>query len=353
MESNQGSNTPSAHQPASFPLYPLAELHAHLGASISPTVLWQIAHSNGIKLPKTEFKDFCDFIMLSPERRMKLDTYFQKVYHPVLDRISSGTHAVEQGTYQTMSGAYQANGITTIELRNNPMKHNMGAALDLDHIIMAMIHGMERALLEHPQLSAGILFCMDRTFSVEQNSIILEKAIKYHRRGVIGIDVAGPASSSFHIQDYADLFTRAKKAGLRVTVHSGEVAEATDMWDALKYAEPERFGHGIRAAYDIPLMKELARRGTVLEVCPMSNLMTKAVKNLDEIQFILRTFINHKVRFCINTDWPEIIVGCRLRAQLQMLRDKGILTEAEIADCNQTAFEASFIPKPGNLASYL
>lgn len=352
MQHNVGSLTGAAPRPL-FPSYPLAELHAHLGASIDPSVLWQIAHSAGIKLPQREFRAFCDFITLSPTRRMKLDTYFKKVYHPILDRISSGTHAVEQATYQTMSGAYQANGITTIELRNNPMKHNLGAALDLDHIIMAMLHGMERALLEHPQLSAGIIFCMDRTFSVEQNSIIVEKAIKYRRRGIVGVDIAGPATTSFHIKDYVDLCKRARKAGLRITVHSGEVAEATDMWEALKYAEPERIGHGIRAAYDKALMRELAQRGTVLEICPMSNLMTKAVKNLDEVQFILRTFIKHKVRFCINTDWPELIAGCRLRAQLQMLRDKGVLSESEIAACNQTAFKASFIPKPGNLASYL
>jgi adenosine deaminase len=336
-----------------FPDFPLADLHAHLGASISPSVLWEIAHDMGIKLPTKEFSEFKDYIRLSPARRMELNTYFSKVYHPLLDPLSSGTHAVEQATYQTMAGAYRVNGITLIELRNNPMKHNGHATLDLDHIIMAMLRGMERALLAYRQLSAGLIFIMAREFNFEQNAIIIDKAIKYRRRGVVGIDVAGPADPKFHLKDYAELFKKARDAGLKVTVHSGEVSAADDMWEALEYAQPSRIGHGIRAAYDKNLMRELAKREIVLEVCPLSNLATKAVENRDELKFILRTLIENKVRFCINTDWPEIIEGCQLRKQFAFLLNEGFLTEEELRACNQTAFEASFIPKKGGLEAYL
>ncbi len=338
---------------APFPDYPLAELHAHLAASISAEVLWQIAHELGIKLPKKEFNEFRDYITLSPARRMKMETYFTKVYTPILDRLSSGTHAVEQATYHTMTGAYRKNNITLIELRNNPMKHNREAEFDLDHIIMAMLRGMERALLECPGLSAGLIFCMDRAASVEDNAIIVEKAIKYRSRGVVGIDVAGPATPEFKLSEYAWLFRRARRAGLHSTVHSGETAGTSDMWEALQYVTPERIGHGIRAAYDEPLMHELAAKGVVLEVCPMSNIATKAVKDMQEMKWILRTLIRNNVKFCINTDWPEMIEGCRLMRQFAMLRDAGLLTEGELAACNQTAFKSSFIPAPGGLDSYL
>lgn len=335
-----------------FPNYPLAELHAHLGTSIEPAVLWQIAHAMGRKLPTSEYQEFCDYIMLSPERRMPLNEYFEKVYHPLLDKLSSGTQAVEGATYHTMSGAYRK-GISLIELRNNPMKHNHNAEVDLDHLTMSMLRGMERALLEHRGLSAGIIFCIAREWGVEQNARIIEKAIKYHKRGIIGIDVAGPATPSFKLEDYGDLFDRARKAGLKLTVHSGEVKDANDMWDALEHIQPARIGHGIRAAYDKPLMQELKKRGVVLEVCPLSNIATQAVENWDEMKFILRTFVEQKVPFCINTDWPEIIEGCKLRSQYQILLEKKLLTEEELQDCTRTAFAASFIPKPGNLDAYL
>ncbi|HSX34061.1 MAG TPA: adenosine deaminase [Candidatus Saccharimonadales bacterium] len=344
---------PQAARPKPFPDFPMAELHAHLGASISPTVLWQLAHESGVKLPKKTFKEFKQYITLSPQRRLKLDTYFKQIYHPLLDPLSSGSHALEQATYHTMAGAYRENGITLMELRNNPMRHNQSGHYDLDHIIMAMLRGMERALLECSGLSAGLIFCLGRQFTLEQNAVIVDKAIKYRRRGVVGIDVADVQAPGFSFKDHAPMFEKARKAGLHITVHSGEVANANDMWQALEYIQPERIGHGILAAYDEPLMKELAKRGTVLEICPFSNVATKAVKDWDEMGHILRTFIKHKVRFCINTDWPELIEGCRLRHQFKFLLENGVLSERELRSANRTAFEASFIPKPGGLDAYL
>lgn len=214
---------------------------------------------------------------------------------------------------------------------------------------------MERALLEHKHLSAGIIYCIarDKDFTVEQNTTIIEKAIKYHRRGIVGIDVAGPANGNFHLKDYIKVFEKARRKGLKITVHSGEVRDANDMWEAIEYLRPHRIGHGILAAYDKPLMKELVRRKIVLEVCPMSNLATKAVQNVDEMRFILRTFIENKVPFTINTDWPEVIENCRLRSQYKLLLDNKLLTEQELKRCTRTAFAASFIPKKGGLDAYL
>jgi len=332
---------------------PLAELHSHLGTSISAETLWQIAHHSGFKLPKRDFNEFREYIMLSPSRKIALNTYFKEIYHPLLDKLSSGAGAVEHATYQTMTGAYRKQNITLMELRNGPLRHNRGGEFDLDQVIMAMLRGMERALLECRGLSAGLVFCMLRDLTYEQNVITLEKALKYRRRGIIGVDVAGPPLANFVFKDYASLFEKARKAGLHITVHTGETEDANDMWEALEYAKPERIGHGIRAAYDKALMKELAKRKVVLEICPLSNIMTKAVENVDEVRFILKTFIENKVRFCINTDWPEMIEGCRLRKQLQWLHDEKILTLEQIEQCNRTAFEASFIPKPGGLDAYL
>lgn len=335
-----------------FSTYPLAELHAHLSTAINPSIYWQIAHDLGFKLPKRDYRAFIDYITLSKERKTTLNDYLRDVYHPLLNKLSSGTHAVERATYEILSGAYRANNITLLELRYNPMKHNNNAELDLDHIIMASLRGMERALLEYNQLSAGIIFCLDRQFSYEKNEIIVEKAIKYRRRGVVGIDFAGPGNSAFHFKDYAALIKRAKKAGLKLTVHAGEVKDANDVWDAIQHLSPHRIGHGILAAYDKKLMQELVKREIVLEVCPLSNLALKAVENIEEMKFILRTLLENKVKFCINTDWPEIIEGAHLAKQMQMLRNEKLLTEEEIKQCNDIAFSATFVPT-GGINAYL
>lgn len=194
-----------------FPTFPLAELHAHIGTSINPFVYWQIAHKQGFKLPKKTYQEFVEYITLSPHKKMRLDDYLHKIYHPILDKLSSGTIALEKAMYETMGGAFR-NNITHIEIRGNVMKHNNKGELDLDHIIMAMLRGMERAFLEYPGLSGGYIFCLDREFSVEKNAILIEKAIKYRHRGVVAVDFAGAANKDFKLQDYKQLIKNAKKS---------------------------------------------------------------------------------------------------------------------------------------------
>ncbi len=349
MEQSSGKTNIQHKTP--YPDYPLAELHAHLGTSVAPPILWQIAHDRGIKLPKTEYHAFRDYVTLSPNRPMPLHDYFDKIYHPILDKLSSGTLAVEAAVYNTMSGAYR-NGITLIELRTNPMKHNFNAEVDLDHLIMAMLRGMERALLEHRQLAAGLIFCIGREYDIARNTKIIKKAIKYRNRGVVGIDVAGPGSSAFDVSAYQSIFDEARAVGLGITVHSGEAKDANDMWDALEHLQPTRIGHGILAAQDKKLMSELVKRDIVLEVCPLSNIVTEAAEDLAEIRQILRAFVDSGVKFCINTDWPEVIENGHLHKQYKLLLDEGILTDAELRHCTETAFAASFIPRPG-LEAYL
>ena len=91
-----------------------------------------------------------------------------------------------------IGGAYRSQGITTLELRFNPMKRNRGGERDLDHIILAAIRGLDLASLEYPQVRAGLILMMDRTFDRRLNEIIVEKAIRWASRGVVGVDIAGP-----------------------------------------------------------------------------------------------------------------------------------------------------------------
>ncbi|MDP3941369.1 MAG: adenosine deaminase [bacterium] len=335
----------------SFPSFPLAELHSHLSTSIKPSVYWQIAQAQGFKLPKRDYKEFIDYITLSTDKRMDLNDYFEKIYHPLLDKLSSGTYAVEKATYEIMTGAYR-NNIKLIELRSNPMKHNQGGDIDLDHVIMAQLRGMERALLEHDDLSAGLIFCMAREFDFGMNHVIVEKAIKYKRRGVVGIDIAGPGNPEFRIDEYTRLVQRAKSEGLKVTVHTGEAEDTDDMFEVVEKLKPDRIGHGIKAAKDKSLMKALLKQNIVLEICPLSNIVTNAVKDLAEMKSILRTFLDNGVKFTINTDWPEVIEGAHLWRQYALLYQEKIMSEEELKACNQAAFASTFIPT-GGLNAYL
>ena len=179
-----------------------------------------------------------------------------------------------------IGGGYRSQRITTAEIRFNPMKRNRGGERDLDHIIMAAVRGLDRASLEYPQVRAGILLMMDRTFDERQNAIIVEKAIRYASRGIVGVDIAGPRPEPgpYPYRDLAPLVQAARDAGLGVTVHVGEEGFPEEIAEVVETLAPDRIGHGVLAARDPELTALLAARGTVLEICPTSNLLTKALR---------------------------------------------------------------------------
>ncbi len=322
-------------------LTPLTELHVHLGAAVTPAIMWGIAHSQGIRLPTKDYWAFRDLITVG-RRKRGFDAYLDLFHWTEL--IQSSPIAVERSVYEAVGGAYRRNNITQLELRFNPMKRNRGGEQDLDHIIAAAVRGMDRAMLEYPQVRAGLIFCLDRGFSFELNEIIAAKAISWKTRGVVAVDIAGPVVPSFRFADYADLFAGLRHAGLGVTVHAGETGGPEEVREAIEALEPTRIGHGIKSAFDPTVMGMLRERDIVLEICPSSNLNTRVVRDLDEVRVLLRRLLDHRVRFAISTDGPEML-RTYLREELNMLMRTDILSLEEVEATIATGHAASFVDR--------
>jgi len=326
----------------------LAELHTHLGGSVSSDILWTLAHEQGIALPVKDYWEFDRLVTVSDPRGVPDLNALDAIYHWT-ELIQSSPIAVEQSVHGAIGGAYRSQGITTLELRFNPMKRNRGGERDLDHIILAAVRGLDRAGLEYPQVRAGLILMMDRTFTPELNAIVVEKAIRWAPRGVVGIDIAGPRPDGgrYDYLQVAPMVEEARAAGLGVTIHVGEEggdvgrAEIGEVVEALR---PDRIGHGILAAGDPELMRAIAEAGIVLELCPTSNLLTKALPDEDALRETLRRFVEHGVGFTIATDGPEMM-RTHLRDELELLRRIGALDEDELEEANRRAHDASFLPQ--------
>jgi adenosine deaminase len=229
-----------------------------------------------------------------------------------------------------------------MELRFNPMKRTRGGEQDLDHIISAAIRGMDRAMLEYP-VAPGLILCLDRAFPYTLNEIIVEKAIGWRDRGVVGIDIAGPESATFRVADYRRLFRRARQFGLGLTVHTGESGPVDEVARVVELLEPDRIGHGVKAAYDPRAMAMIRDRGIVLEICPTSNLNTRVVSGWDEFRWIFDTFRRNEVRFTVNTDGPEML-KTYIRDEMAQLGRLGILSVGDQELAAATSLAASFVP---------
>ncbi|MGZ6078880.1 MAG: adenosine deaminase [Myxococcaceae bacterium] len=326
----------------------LIDLHIHVGGAVAPHVLWSLAHSQGFKLPTKSYFEFVELITARPDNVSNLDDYL-RIMHTWTEKIQSSPMAIERSVYEVIGKEYRGSRVTQIELRFNPMKRNLDSTLDLDHIIHAALRGMDRAMLEYG-VRAGLIFCLAREFDHRLNSIILEKAIRYRHRGVVGIDLAGTETRALELDAdqvgaYQDLFQRAREAGLKTTVHTGETlgTGAEGVIAVVDRLRPHRIGHGIRAAYDESAMRLLREQDVVLELCPTSNLHTHAVSGVDELKHIVQTFLDRGVKVTLNTDGPYLL-ETDMQSEVAMVEKHGIMTPAQVDQALTWAREYSFIP---------
>jgi adenosine deaminase len=328
------------------PTVELGDLHIHVGAAVAPHILWSIAHEQGFKLPVQTYWEFRELVTASPAKVASQEDYLQ-ILHQWTEKIQSSPAAIERSVYEIIGKEFRSSRVTLLELRFNPMKRNLGGERDLDHIIHAALRGMDRGSLEYGT-RVGLIFCLAREFPLELNEILIKKAIRYRARGIVGIDLAGPERYALElgseVDAYAELFQRARAAGLGVTVHTGEtpITGVPGMLVVMDKWRPTRIGHGIAAAESDEAMRKLVENDVVLEICPSSNLRTRVLGGIPALTNVLRRFNQRGVRFTINTDGPYLL-GTHLRQEYELLIGAGVLTDGEALRCIETTKQATFL----------
>ena len=114
-----------------------------------------------------------------------------------------------------------------------------------------------------------------------------------------------------------------------------------EIGEVVERLRPDRIGHGILAALDPELMASIRTLGIVLEICPTSNLLTKALRDEDDVRETIRAFVEHDVPFTIATDGPEMM-RTHLRDELELLLRIGALDEEQLREANARGHAAAF-----------
>jgi aminodeoxyfutalosine deaminase len=168
----------------------------------------------------------------------------------------------------------------------------------------------------------------------------LRIALEDRPDGLISFGLGGPEIGVPRPQ-FKPYFDKARAAGLRSVPHAGETTGPETIWDAVRELGAERIGHGISAARDPALMAHLAERGIVLEVCPTSNVRTRAVPTIEEHP--LPALVAAGVPVTINSDDPPMF-GTTLDSEYavaERLLGGGAPTVTGLA---RAAVAASFLP---------
>ena len=273
--------------------FPKIELHVHLEGTVRAATLLEIARRNDVALPADsvaglaelyEFSDFAHFInvwMLTTSALRTPDDFRQIVVDYAAEAASHGAVYIE-GIFSP------AEPVTR------------GAAWD--DVFSGYCDGAAEARAAH-----GVLVRLTPDVTRGMPASVAEQtadyAVRYADRGIAGLGLGG-SEAEHGPEPYARAFGIARSGGLGSVPHAGEVAGPESVRGALDVLHADRLRHGIRAIDDPALVRELAGRGTVLDVCPISNVRTRAVGSLAEHP--LPALVSAGVSCSLSTDDPAM-----------------------------------------------
>jgi len=273
--------------------YPKIELHVHLEATVRPETLLQIARRNDYALPVEtveglaalyEYRDFAHFIevwIMTTNALRTTDDFRQVV--------------VDYAAEAAMHGAVYIEGIFSPAER-------VRRGVSWDEIFSGYCDGAQEAEELHG-VTVRLTPDIFRGATLDEAEEIVRRAAAYRERGVLGVGLGG-LEAEHPPEEYERPFALVRAEGLGSVPHAGEHAGPASVRGALEALGADRLRHGIRAAEDESLVAELAARGIVLDVCPISNLRTGAVRSLAEHP--LPKLVAAGVRCSISTDDPAM-----------------------------------------------
>jgi aminodeoxyfutalosine deaminase len=312
---------------------PKAELHVHHVGSASPRIVAELAARHPGTVPSDadelarffEFRDFAHFI---------------EVYLAVVALIRT-PEDIRYLTYEVAREMAEGQSLRYAELTCTPytsvQPHLEGVGMPIEAYTEALEDARGAAERDFGLVLRWI-YDIPGESGLPAAEATLGFALDHAPAGLVGFGLGGPEIGVPRPQ-FAPYFAAARAAGLRSVPHAGETTGPETVWDALRLLGAERIGHGTSAAQDPALLAHLAATGIPLEVCPSSNVATRAVASLDVHP--LRAFRDAGVTVTINSDDPPMF-GTTLNREYGVAADLLGLDESGVADLARAAVRASF-----------
>ena len=307
---------------------PKAELHVHHVGSASVRIVSELAarHPGVVPSDPDELRRFYEFRDFG---------HFIEVYLAVVDLIRT-EEDVRLLTYEVAREMAEGQRIRYAELTCTPYT-SVAAGVPIEAYTEA-IEDARVAAERDFGLVLRWIYDIPGEFGVPAAEATLDYALNHRVDALVGFGLGGPEVGVPRPQ-FQPHFEAARAAGLRSVPHAGETTGPETVWDALRLLGAERIGHGTTAAQDPALLAHLAEAGIPLEVCPSSNVATRAVPALADHP--IARFRDAGVTVTVNSDDPPMF-GTSLNREYEIAADLLGLDEAGVADLARTAVRASF-----------
>jgi adenosine deaminase len=312
---------------------PKTEIHCHLEGAIRTQTIIDIAKENNIQLPVYEVAELDKHVKVLDQMKdlqAVLDAF------DIFQRSITSPQVFERIAWELFEDCAKQN-IKLFEVRFSPDWAFHGHKLDWDACLDGLVRAIEKAEKEF-DMAIGIIAITSRSMGAESCIKTVDWAIK-HQNHIQAVDLAD-GEKIFPAKDFIKPILKAKDAGLKVTIHSGEDTPAEYVIETIKNFKPDRIGHGIHSIEDMKAVEMLIEKGITLEVNPWSNYLTNSVSSIEAHP--LKKLFDLGVKVTINSDDPEVL-ETNVNNEYRIAHEILGMSMDEIKTCNRFAFEASFI----------
>ena len=265
------------------------ELHCHLDGSLNVDFVDSMLRKQGIIIERKELEEK---LKVRPDCT-SLTEYLEKFALPLL--CLQTKEGLEQAAYELVMDAAKDD-VAYIEVRFAPML-STDKGLTCKEVIESVVCGLKKGE-EETGVYASAIVCAMRHHSLEQNMEMLQATRPFVGEGVCALDLAGD-ESAFPTSLFRELFAQAKEWEIPFTIHSGECGSVDNIREAIALGA-KRLGHGI-ALKKSPELRQLCKeKGIGIEMCPTSNLQTKAVEDFNS--YPLKQFLEEGLLVSVHTD---------------------------------------------------
>lgn len=267
---------------------PKIELHCHLDGSLRPETVKALSDLSHLSMEAVKAK------MVAPANCDSLLTYIKCFDLPI--SVLQTEEALERCAYELMEDA-ALEGVKYIEIRFAPQQHK-ALGLTYDDIIKSVLEGIRRGE-EAYEIKGNLILSYLRHTDPEQMREMIDAGLLYLNKGVVAVDLCAGEVDRFSSR-FLEVIAYAESLGYRITIHAGETGIAENVMDAITLLKADRIGHGVAIMNNPEAYAMVKDRGITLEVCPTSNLDTKAFKAYSE--HVIDHFYKDGLRVTVNTD---------------------------------------------------
>ncbi|MFF7279117.1 adenosine deaminase [Streptomyces griseorubiginosus] len=328
--------------PAPTPLHhafiaelPKAELHVHHVGSASPRIVSELAARHPDSKVPTDPEALVDYFTFTDF------AHFIDVYLSVVDLIRT-PEDVRLLTFEVARDLARQQ-VRYAELTITPFSSTR-RGID-ERAFMEAIEDARKAA--ESEFGTVLRWCFDipgeAGLEAAEETTRLATDDRLRPEGLVSFGLGGPEIGVPRPQ-FKPYFDQAIAAGLHSVPHAGETTGPETVWDALTHLRAERIGHGTHSFQDPKLLAHLAEHRIPLEVCPTSNIATRAVRTLDEHP--IKEFVRAGIVVTINSDDPPMF-GTDLNTEYAVAARLLDLDERGLAELAKAAVDASFLDGPG------